>query len=204
MTSIILGQNNWMKQGGRPAQPASTREANIMELDFGIYDLHAPLPAMYLARQRFERPPGGGRRRRGAPATARLRPAGRELRPGQQIAITAGSRGIHDLGTVLRAVVDVVRAHWAPSRSSCPPWAATAELPRDGQMGLLRDLGVTEASVGAPIRATMDVVPVGRPARRPGSFSWTPMPPPPTASSSSAGSSPIPISTAPSRAAWPR
>ncbi len=83
------------------------------------------------------------------------------MRPGARVAVTAGSRGIADIATVLRTVCDGVR------RAGGQPFifpamgshgGATAE----GQVALLESLGVTEASVGAPVRATMEVVELGR------------------------------------------
>jgi hypothetical protein len=83
------------------------------------------------------------------------------VQPGMSIAITAGSRGISDKPAVLRALVDEVRALGArpflfPAMGS--HGGATAE----GQVELLRDLGISEASMGAPIRSSMAVVEIGR------------------------------------------
>jgi hypothetical protein len=82
------------------------------------------------------------------------------LRPGASVAVGVGSRGISHLVEVVRTVVDVLK------RRDCRPFlvpamgshgGATAE----GQIGVLRDYGVTADSVGAPVRATMDAVEVG-------------------------------------------
>ncbi|MHB1296615.1 MAG: nickel pincer cofactor-dependent isomerase, group 22 [Anaerolineae bacterium] len=82
------------------------------------------------------------------------------VRPGDEIAIAAGSRGIAALPEVLRAVVAYVRAcdgvpFLFPAMGS--HGGGTAE----GQRALLADLGIREETIGAPVRATMDVVPVG-------------------------------------------
>ncbi len=131
-----------------------------MELDFGTYDLHAPLPPMYLARQRWEAPQiadvVGEVQRQLADSGLLSR-----LRPGQQIAVTAGSRGISSIAVVLRAVVDAVRATGA-APFLVPAMGSHGGATAPGQVALLAELGVTEASMGAPIRATMDVVPLGR------------------------------------------
>ena len=82
------------------------------------------------------------------------------IRPGQEIAITAGSRGIAAMPGVLRAVVAAVRARGGrpfifPAMGS--HGGGTAE----GQRGLLADLGIDENSMGCPIRATMEVATIG-------------------------------------------
>lgn len=86
------------------------------------------------------------------------------LNPGSEVAITAGSRGISDIVPVLRAVARSVREAGAipfivPAMGS--HGGATAE----GQVQILRSLGITERSVGAEIRSSMDVVSIGRTPR---------------------------------------
>ncbi|GHV53823.1 hypothetical protein FACS1894206_05290 [Deltaproteobacteria bacterium] len=82
------------------------------------------------------------------------------LRPGQTVAITAGSRGISNLPLAIRTVARAVKKIGAipfivPAMGS--HGGATAE----GQIKLLRGFGIDEDSVEAPIRATMDTVIVG-------------------------------------------
>ena len=82
------------------------------------------------------------------------------IKPGQKIAITVGSRGIRNIALMTREVVNVVRSYGAdpfiiPSMGS--HGGATAQ----GQRELIESFGVTEDYVGAPIRATMDVVEIG-------------------------------------------
>jgi hypothetical protein len=98
------------------------------------------------------------------PRTARreLMSAGLAARftPGASICIGAGSRGIDHMPEILRATADTVRElggrpFFIPAMGS--HGGATAE----GQVALLRDLGITEETVGAPIRATMETVPIG-------------------------------------------
>ena len=82
------------------------------------------------------------------------------IRPGQRIAITAGSRGIDRYAQLLRAMADFIREQGGypflvPSMGS--HGGGTAQ----GQQSLLERLGVTEQRVGAPIRASMEVTAVG-------------------------------------------
>ena len=114
-------------------------------------------PCMIPVRQRFARP-----RIEDVEAAAREEME-RVLPPdlaGKHIAITAGSRGIRNIGLILRAVVGSLRA-----RGACPflvpamgsHGGATAE----GQVTVLESLGVSEAACGAPVRSSMEVVQIG-------------------------------------------
>jgi hypothetical protein len=83
------------------------------------------------------------------------------LRPRMRIAVTAGSRGIAGMPEVLRATVAFLKANntrpfLVPAMGS--HGGATAE----GQVQVLENLGVTEASMGAPIRSSMKVVEIGK------------------------------------------
>lgn len=79
---------------------------------------------------------------------------------GKRIAITAGSRGIASISEIIKGVVEFVREKGGepfvfPAMGS--HGGATAE----GQVAILRDYGITEEAIGAPILATMDVERVG-------------------------------------------
>jgi hypothetical protein len=77
------------------------------------------------------------------------------LRPGWSVAITAGSRGIADIPLVIRTVAEVVRAAGAQP-FVVPAMGSHGGATPEGQRHVLAEYGITEASVGAPIRATMD------------------------------------------------
>jgi hypothetical protein len=82
------------------------------------------------------------------------------IKPGQTVALTAGSRGIANIPLVLRSVAEFLKelgAHpfLVPAMGS--HGGGTAE----GQKKVLESYGITEAYVGAPIRASMEVVEVG-------------------------------------------
>jgi hypothetical protein len=131
-----------------------------MELDFGTYDIHAPLPVMYPLRQRLDSPEIediAGEVRRRLDASGLLD----GIRRGQQIALTGGSRGVHHQAEVLRAVAAAVRDRGA-APFVVPAMGSHAGATAEGQVAMLAGLGVTEETVGAPIRATMDVVPLGQ------------------------------------------
>jgi hypothetical protein len=89
----------------------------------------------------------------------RLGLAGR-VKSGQTIAITAGSRGITNIDTILRAVVDECKVlglepFIVPAMGS--HGGATAE----GQMHILKHYGITEISMGCPVRSSMEVLRIG-------------------------------------------
>jgi hypothetical protein len=82
------------------------------------------------------------------------------LSPGMSIAVCVGSRGITDLTTAVRAVVTALK------EAGCNPFITTAMGSHggatvEGQIEVLAVRGITEETVGAPIRATMDVVSMG-------------------------------------------
>ncbi|MBI4876921.1 MAG: hypothetical protein HY822_19970 [Acidobacteria bacterium] len=85
------------------------------------------------------------------------------LGPGASVAIGVGSRGIANLGTIVRAVVDFWKSQGKkpfifPAMGS--HGAATAE----GQAEVLAHYGIREATMGCPVRSSLDVVPAGRTA----------------------------------------
>src|SRR6516165_7944576 len=114
---------------------------------------------MVRLRQRFERP-------RVEDVTAAVRDAlqqldlGRVIRPGQTVALTAGSRGIANIPVVLRAVVRGLRDLGARPLL-VPAMGSHGGGTAEGQRQVLESYGITEAFVGAPIRASMDVVSLG-------------------------------------------
>ena len=117
----------------------------------------AMLPTMLRLRQTFARP-----RVADIPATVArsLQSAGLAIKPGDIVAVGAGSRGIADIDVVVGATVRYLRELGArpfvfPAMGS--HGGGTAE----GQLSVLEHYGITEATMGCPIRATMDVVQVG-------------------------------------------
>ena len=82
------------------------------------------------------------------------------LKPGQTVAITGGSRGVANIAVIIRSVVDElrklgVRPFIIPAMGS--HGGGTAE----GQRLVLEHYGITESSMGVPVRATMETTQVG-------------------------------------------
>jgi hypothetical protein len=119
-----------------------------------------PLPSFVHVRQELPR----DRIAQVAPAVrAELRRIGlaERLQPGWSVAITAGSRGIADIPLVIRTVAEVVREAGAEP-FVVPAMGSHGGATPEGQRHVLAEYGITEHTVGAPIRATMDTVELGR------------------------------------------
>jgi hypothetical protein len=114
-------------------------------------------PRMIRVRQAFQGPAVGDVPGAVQAALARL---ALPVRPGQTIALTVGSRGIVNIDRIVRATVDHLRAIGARP-FIIPAMGSHGGGTADGQRSVLEHYGVTEAVMGCPVRATMDVVQVG-------------------------------------------
>lgn len=85
---------------------------------------------------------------------------GGRLKPGQTVAITGGSRGVANIAVILRAVVDELRKLGARP-FIIPAMGSHGGGTAEGQKLVLEHYGVTEASMGVPIRATMETTQIG-------------------------------------------
>ncbi len=82
------------------------------------------------------------------------------IKPNDRVAITAGSRGVANMPEALSAIIEYLQSKGArpflvPAMGS--HGGATAE----GQKKILASYGITQAALGVPIEATMDVVEIG-------------------------------------------
>jgi len=84
-----------------------------------------------------------------------------KVQPGQRAAITVGSRGIEDLGTIVSTVVECIR-EMGLNPFILPAMGSHGGATAEGQARLLKELDITESSVNAPIVSSMDVISVGR------------------------------------------
>jgi len=115
------------------------------------------LPTMIRVRQTFARP-----RVADIPRTVAETLAGARLpvTRGDTVAVGAGSRGIANIATIVGATVRYLldlgaRPFVFPAMGS--HGGGTAE----GQLSVLEHYGITEATMGCPVRATMEVTQVG-------------------------------------------
>ena len=79
------------------------------------------------------------------------------VRPGQTVAITAGSRGIAEINLIIKAAVDYFKSLGAQ------PFIVAAMGSHgggtsEGQRRILADYGITEEFCGCPVRASMETV----------------------------------------------
>ncbi len=119
-----------------------------------------PYPRMFPARQLLYSAPIAD-----IPATVHveLRRAGlaERIRPGQRVAITAGSRGVNNIAAILKATVDAVRAVGAEP-FLVPAMGSHGGATDAGQAALLADgFGISERTMGAPVHSSMEVVELG-------------------------------------------
>lgn len=117
------------------------------------------LPKMVRVRQHFD-----------APVLADLTTAIHEdldridaasiVRSGETVAITAGSRGVANIATAVKATVDYLKGLGAKP-FVVPAMGSHGGATAEGQRNVLEHYGITETTVGAPVRATMEVVELG-------------------------------------------
>src|ERR1700676_3433269 len=117
------------------------------------------LPRLLLGNQNFP-----GRPHRDIPSAVRKElsaaPFASRLKPGGRVAIGVGSRGITNIATIVRSVVEYwksqgMRPFIFPAMGS--HGAATAE----GQADVLAHYGIIEETMGCPVLSSLEVVPVG-------------------------------------------
>jgi len=76
---------------------------------------------------------------------------------GARLAVAVGSRGLANLATIVRTTVGVLQARGA-SVFIIPAMGSHGGATAEGQRDVLAGYGITEAAMGCPILATMDVV----------------------------------------------
>ncbi|MBQ1492571.1 MAG: hypothetical protein IIZ39_11490, partial [Blautia sp.] len=76
------------------------------------------------------------------------------VKPGMQIAITAGSRGIRNVDEITRCVVEFVKSRGA-TPFIVPAMGSHGGATAEGQRELLAGYGITEEAMGCEIRSSM-------------------------------------------------
>src|SRR5687767_14501935 len=116
-------------------------------------------PKFLRLRQTFERPridniPQAVR------ATLEELDLGKSIKPGQTVALTAGSRGIANIPLILKNIAQHLRDLGARP-FLVPAMGSHGGGTAEGQRRVLESYGITEEYVGVPIRASMEVVSLG-------------------------------------------
>jgi len=83
------------------------------------------------------------------------------VKPAQRIAITAGSRGLANIAEILRAIVDFCQSMGAEP-FIFPAMGSHGGATSEGQLAVLRQLGVTESYVKAPVLSSMETKEIGK------------------------------------------
>jgi len=113
-------------------------------------------PRMVRIKQRFEGP-----RVDDIPATVESQLAaldlGQKIKPGETVAITAGSRGIANIALIIKSAVEHIQSLGAKP-IIVPAMGSHGGGTAEGQRGIIEGYGITEAYTGAEIRASMETV----------------------------------------------
>src|SRR3989304_1867650 len=99
-------------------------------------------PRMVRVRQSFPRP------RRDRPPALPARPL--PIKPGDRVAVGAGSRGIANIAAIVRATVDHLKALGAKP-FVIPPMGSHGGATPEGQLSVLAHYGITETTMGCPL-----------------------------------------------------
>jgi len=78
------------------------------------------------------------------------------IKPGMSIAVTAGSRGIDNIAIITRETIRFIKEKGGEP-FIVPAMGSHGGAVAEGQVAILKSLGMTEESMGCPIRATMEV-----------------------------------------------
>lgn len=82
------------------------------------------------------------------------------IKPGMSIAITAGSRGVRNVDLITKTIVDFVRGKGAKP-FIVPAMGSHGGATAEGQSEMLATFGITEETMGCPIRSNMAAVQLG-------------------------------------------
>jgi hypothetical protein len=82
------------------------------------------------------------------------------VKPGQSVALTVGSRGVVNIDTIVRATVQYLKSLGAEP-FIIPAMGSHGGGTAEGQAAVLAHYGVTEGSMGCPVKSTMEVEQIG-------------------------------------------
>src|ERR1700683_5092026 len=121
-----------------------------------------PFPRLLVVRQKFpdRRIPDVAAEVRSQLAASNF---ASRLKPGARIAIGVGSRGIHNIGSIVRSAVQ----YWKDAGMKpflFPAMGSHGAASAEGQSNVLAHYGITEASMGCPLVSQLEVVSLGKTA----------------------------------------
>lgn len=80
---------------------------------------------------------------------------------GQRIAVTAGSRGVANIGLFLKTIVEILKTRGA-NPFIVPAMGSHGGASAEGQKAILTGYGITEEAMGCPIYSSMEVKKIGK------------------------------------------
>lgn len=83
-----------------------------------------------------------------------------KIKPGMNICITCGSRGISNISLIIKSIADFCKSKGA-NPFVVPAMGSHGGATAEGQLEILTSLGVTEDVIGCPIKSSMETVVVG-------------------------------------------
>jgi hypothetical protein len=119
--------------------------------------MNLAMPRMMRVRQNFLQPPPMDIRATLAAEFSKVRS---RIKPGSRIAVGVGSRGITNLPAIVTAVLDNLRDSGVQP-FVIPAMGSHGGATPEGQRQVLADYGITEATMGVPIRASLEVRQIG-------------------------------------------
>lgn len=122
-----------------------------------------PIPRMAKVRQRFDAPALEKTKLREIVFQEMERLDMGRVKPGMQVAITGGSRGISNIAPITKAIVDYVKSRGA-APFLFPSMGSHGGATEKGQLEILNSYGLTEECLGCPVRASMEVTHLGKTA----------------------------------------
>ncbi len=115
------------------------------------------LPKIFRIRQNFQTSSVSNIPETVTQTLERLRPV---LKPGASVAVGAGSRGISNIAVIIRAVCETLRSFGAEP-FIIPAMGSHGGATAEGQRHVLESYGITEETMGVPIKASMEVIELG-------------------------------------------
>ena len=116
-------------------------------------------PQMFRIRQHFDAPRVNDIAGTVRDEIVRINPSS-VIKPGQTVAITAGSRGVANIDTIIKTIVEEMIAIGA-APYIVPAMGSHGGGTAEGQTQVLAEYGITEDTMGCPIKSSMDVVQIG-------------------------------------------
>ena len=116
-------------------------------------------PQMFRIRQHFDAPRVDDIAGTVRDEIARINPSS-TIKPGQTVAIAAGSRGVANINTIVKTVVEEMKAIGAVPYI-VPAMGSHGGGTAEGQTQVLAEYGITEGAMGCPIKSSMDVIQIG-------------------------------------------